>query len=153
MDLVLMDAEIRRDEGVRYTLYYDTLGIPSTGVGHNLRASPLPAGWTYPLTDAQVDQLLNGDLQTTFSGLDANIPWWRGLDEVRQRVITNMAFNMGVSGLMTFHNMLGALQSGSYAVAASDMQASTWYRQVEQRAVRLCEAMETGVMPDEPAAV
>ncbi len=152
MDLVLMDAELRRDEGVRYVLYYDTKGIPSTGVGHNLRASPLPAGWIYPLSDAQVDQLLNGDLQNTFAALDHYLPWWRGLDEVRSRVVANMCFNMGIGTLMTFRNTLGAMQRGAYAVAAAGMQASAWYGQVGQRAVRLCAAMETGVMPGEGAA-
>ncbi len=113
MNLVLPVAELRRDEGVRYWPYTDTMGIPSTGVGHNLRAIPLPSSWAYPLTDAQVNQLLNQDLQNTFAALDQNIPWWRALDEVRQRVVANMAFNMGVGGLMTFKNTLGAMQRRS----------------------------------------
>ncbi len=151
MNLVLMDAELRRDEAVRYVLYYDTKGIPTTGVGHNLQASPLPAGWTYPLSDAQVDQLLNTDLGNTFAQLDHSLPWWRGLDEVRQRVVANMCFNMGIGTLLEFHNTLGAMQRGSYAIAAAGMKASAWYGEVGDRAVRLCQAMETGVMPDEPA--
>ncbi|MDB5985149.1 MAG: hypothetical protein JWR16_202 [Nevskia sp.] len=150
MDLILMAAELRRDEGVRYVLYYDTKGIPSTGVGRNLRASPLPAGWVYPLSDAQVDQLLNSDLANTFAQLDHSLPWWRGLDEVRQRVVANMCFNLGIGTLMTFHNTLGAMRRGAYAVAAAGMKASAWHGQVGQRAARLCQAMESGVMPDEP---
>jgi lysozyme len=147
MDLVLMDAELRRDEGVRYWPYTDTRGISSTGVGHNLRAIPLPSSWAYPLTDAQVTQLLNQDLQNTFAALDQNLPWWRALDDVRQRVVANLAFNLGVARLLTFHNALGAMQRGAYAIAAAAMQNSSWYSQVGARAVRLCHAMETGVMP------
>lgn len=147
MNLSLLDAELRRDEGVRYWPYDDSKGIPSTGIGHNLRATPLPSSWAYPLTDAQVSQLLKQDLQNTFAALDHNLPWWRGLDEVRQRVVANMAFNMGVGTLLTFRNTLGAMQRGAYAVAAAGMLNSAWYGQVGQRAVRLCAAMETGVMP------
>lgn len=146
-NLALLETELRRDEGIRYARYLDSLGIPSTGVGHNLLASPLPAGWTYPLNDAQVNQLLNGDIAETFHQLDTHLPWWRQLDEVRQRVIANMCFNMGIGTLLTFHNTLGAMQRGSYAVAAAGMKASKWSGQVGDRAQRLCKAMETGVMP------
>ena len=147
MNLVLLEAELRRDEGVRYTRYLDSRGIPTTGVGHNLLAAPLPPSWTYPLTDAQVDQLLEQDLATTFAHLDAQLPWWRKLDEVRQRVVANMAFNLGVNRLLGFKNTLSARQRGSYSVAAAGMKASAWYSQVGARAQRLCQAMETGVMP------
>lgn len=151
MDMALMIAELRRDEGVSYVPYADPVGIQTVGVGHNLQVSPLPAGWSYPLSDAQVDQLLSTDLNNTFAQLDHALPWWRGLDEVRQRVVANMAFNMGVTGLMTFHNTLGAMQRGAYAIAAAGMLASQWAQQVGARAQRLASAMETDVMPAEPA--
>lgn len=144
----LLIAELRRDEGVRYSPYMDTTGHLTVGCGHNLSASPLPAGWTYPLTDAQVNQLLTQDLSNTFAQLNANLPWWASLDAVRMRVIANMAFNMGVTALLGFHNTLGAMQRGSYAVAAAGMMASTWARQVGMRARRLAYAMEYDVMVD-----
>ncbi len=146
-NLSLLIAELRRDEGVEYVQYLDTMGIPTTGVGHNLQASPLPAGWIYPLTYNQVNQLLTQDLNNTFAQLNAKLPWWSTLDAVRQRVVANMAFNMGIGTLLTFRNTLAAIQAGSYAAAAKGMQASAWYKQVGQRAVRLCQAMQTGVMP------
>lgn len=146
-NLALLIAELRRDEGVRYSPYMDTTGHLTVGVGRNLTVSPLPAGWTYPLTDAQVNQLLTQDLQATFAQLDAKIPWWRSLDDVRQRVVANLAFNLGVAGLLTFKTALGAMQRGSYAIAAAAMMNSTWYRQVGARAQRLCYAMEHGTMP------
>lgn len=147
MDLQLLIAELRRDEGVRYSIYIDTAKIPTVGVGHNCLASPLPSDWVCPLSDAQVDQLLTQDIQATFAQLDAKLPWWRGLDEVRQRVVANLAYNLGVGGLLTFHNTLLAMQRGSYAVAAAGMLASQWAKQVGARAQRLASAMETDVMP------
>jgi lysozyme len=148
-NLALLIAELRRDEGVRYSPYLDTAIPPrsTVGVGHNLSVSPLPAGWTYPLSDDQVNQLLTQDLGNTFAQLSASLPWWTSLDDVRQRVVANMAFNMGVGALLTFHNTLGAMQRGAYSVAAASMKASAWYGQVGARAVRLRQAMETGVMP------
>lgn len=148
-NLALLEAELRRDEGVRYSPYLDT-AVPANetvGVGFNLNTNPLPAGWTYPLTDDQVNQLLTQSLQNTFSQLDAELPWWTTLDDVRQRCIANCAFNIGVSGLLGFHNALFALQRGSYAVAAAGFKASAWYGQVGARAQRICSAIEYGVMP------
>lgn len=149
MNQALLIAELRRDEGVRYRPYLDTATPPrrTVGVGHNMDAKPLPSGWVFPLSDAQVNQLLASDLQAVYSGLDAKLPWWRTLDEVRQRVIANMAFNLGVGGLLGFPNTLAVMRAGNYASAAAHMKASAWYKQVGQRAVRLCQAMETGVMP------
>jgi lysozyme len=146
-DLSLLDAELRRDEGVRYTIYPDSKGIPTIGVGHNCAASPLPSGWKCPLTDDQVNQLLNHDLQVTFAALDLHLPWWKSLDGVRQRVIANLCFNMGIGKLMGFHKALAGMQSGDYATAAAEMEDSPWYGEVGERAVRLCRAMQTGVMP------
>jgi lysozyme len=149
VNLALLEAELRRDEGVRYWPYKDTAVPPrdTVGVGHNLQAKPLPANWAYPLTAAQVTQLLEQDIADTLANLDRNLPWWRQLDEVRQRVVANMCFNLGIGKLLGFKNTLAAMQRGSYAVAAAGMKASSWHGQVGARAVRLCSAMETGVMP------
>jgi len=146
-NLALLIAELRRDEGVRYVPYMDTTGHQSVGVGRNLTVSPLPAGWTYPLTDAQVNQLLTQDLQNTFAQLNAKLPWWTSLDDVRQRCVANVAFNIGIGGLLGFHNALFALQRGSYSVAAAGFKASAWYGQVGARAQRICYAIEFGQMP------
>lgn len=147
MNVDLLEAELRRDEGVRYTRYIDSLGNPSCGVGHNLNVSPLPSGWKFPLTDAQVNQLLALDIADTLHQLDTHIKWWRTLSEVRQRVVANMCFNLGITKFMGFQKALGAMQEGAWDVAADEMQDSAWFRQVGYRAVRLCQAMRTDVMP------
>lgn len=140
----LLAKELRRDEGVEYVPYLDTVGVKTVGVGHNMQAKPLPADWTFPLTDAQVDQLLAEDLQEVFDGLDRNIPWWRKLSYERQRVLANMAFNLGIKGLMGFKNTLAHVQAERYQSAAEGMLASKWARQVGQRANRLAAMMVMG---------
>ena len=148
MNLTLMIAELRRDEGVRYSPYTDTRGFQTVGVGHNMDANPLPSDWSFPLTDDQVNYLLSSvDLPAVFSALDAHLPWWRQLDEVRQRVIANMCFNMGIGTLLQFHNTLHCMQTGDYIGAAAGMATSRWAGEVGQRATRLVSAMSDGVMP------
>jgi lysozyme len=137
-------VELRHDEGVRYTPYADTKGIPTVGVGHNLQASPLPDGWSYPLSDDQVNTLLERDLANVFSDLTRALPWWTDLNDVRQRVICNMCFNLGMRKLAGFKNTLVAMRQGAYADAASGMLNSAWASQVGARAQRLAQMMRTG---------
>lgn len=127
--------------------YKDTKGKLTVGVGHNLTVSPLPTGWSFPLSAAQITQLLTADVADTMKQLDANVGWWRALSEVRQRVIANMAFNLGIAKLLGFKNALAAMQVADWNTAAAEMQDSAWYGQVGARAVRLCQAMRTDVMP------
>lgn len=137
-------SEIRRDEGVRYSPYLDTVGINTVGVGHNLKARPIPEDWQYPLSDEQVNSLLSNDLLIVFSGLDAHLGWWRTLSYARQRVLANMAFNLGIDGLLGFKNTIQRIKDGDYDGAASGMMLSKWAAQVGARAKRLADLMKEG---------
>jgi len=140
----LLIEELRRDEGVRYTPYMDTEGIPTVAVGHNLNAKPLPSGLEYPLNDSQVYSILVDDVTHVFSALDRYLGWWRTLTYPRQRVLASMCFNMGINGLLGFHHMLESITSGDYEGAAEAMLASKWAAQVGDRSVRLADMMEAG---------
>jgi lysozyme len=145
-------AELRRDEGVRYSVYKDTKGIDTVGVGHNLQAKPLPAGWKCPLNDTQVDSLLDDDLEDVFHDLDRNLPWWTDLSDVRLRVLANMCFNMGIGRLLGFKKALIAMRQGKFSIAADEMLDSKWAREdvgigspdKPGRALRLANMMRTG---------
>ena len=141
----LLIQELRFDEGVRYEPYNDSLGIPTVGVGHDLQVSPLPDVWSYPLTDDEVDQLLTEDLEKVFTGLNNNLQWWADLNDVRQRVLCNMCFQMGIGGLLGFRNTLILIRQGQYVAAASGMINSKWADQTPARAQRLAKMMSTGV--------
>lgn len=130
-------AELKRDEGVRLKPYTDTVGKLTIGVGRNLT--------DVGISDDECTALLQNDVARTVAALDKSLPWWRSLDPVRQRVLVNMAFNLGMAGLLTFKNTLSAMQSGAYAAAASGMLASKWAVQVGARAERLADMMRTGV--------
>jgi lysozyme len=146
-NLATLIAELRRDEGVRYVKYKDTAKPPkdTTGVGRNLEAKPLPAGWKYPLNDVQVNSLLDDDLEDVFHDLDRNLPWWTDLTDMRQRVLANMCFNMGINRLLGFKKALVAMRQGKFSTAADELLDSTWATQVKGRATRLADMMRKGV--------
>ncbi len=147
MDLDMLRDELERDEGVRRNPYTDSAGKRTVGIGFNLEANPLPDGITFPLCDDEIDTLYNISVANVIEAIEEHLPWWRGLDETRQRVLGNMCFNLGIVKLLGFHNTLNQMQTGAYDAAAESMEASEWYKQVGNRAVRLVSAMRTGVMP------
>jgi GH24 family phage-related lysozyme (muramidase) len=134
-DGTALRAELTRDEGRRNRIYKDTVGKTSGGVGRNLD--------DVGLMDDEIDLMLTNDIGRAERFLDANLPWWRQLDDVRQRVLMNMAFNMA-GRLLGFHMMLAAAKAGDYETAANEMANSIWAKQVGDRAERLEQMMRTG---------
>lgn len=137
--------ELRRDEGVVPYEYKDSLGFSTIGVG---RLIDKRRGGH--LSDDEIDYLLANDIRRTIKDLDHFLPWWRTLSPVRQRVMVNMCFNLGIGnaelgrGLLGFKNTLGMIQRGEYERAAAGMLQSKWARQVGQRANRLSDMMKEG---------
>lgn len=79
--------------------------------------------------------------------LDTKIPWHLDMSEPRQDVFVNMAYNLGVSGFLGFHGMLGCAEAGDYDGAAAHMLDSKWATQVKGRASRLADIMKIGAYP------
>lgn len=94
-------AQLDLHEGRRAFPYADTVGKLTIGVGHNLTDNGL--------SDAAIDFILNEDIEIHWKELIAKLPWVEQLDEVRQRVLLDMAFNLGVPGLLSFKNTLAAV--------------------------------------------
>jgi lysozyme len=136
--------QLEIDEGRRTFPYTDTVGKLTIGIGHNLTDKGL--------TNDQIDQLLRDDVAEVQSYLNT-FPWFKALDEVRQAAIINMAFNLGVNGLLKFQNMMAFLNAGKYAEAADEMLRSKWATQVGARATRLSLQLRTGQWPSLPATL
>ncbi len=135
--------QLVRDEGMRLTVYHDTRGFDTVGVGHNLDANPLP-DVVYPITQAQALQILGKDVERISTFLQSKLPWIVNLDDARLGVLQNMSFNLGVPGLLSFHHDLADTQAGNFEKAAADMKASAWYTEVGERAERLVQQILTG---------
>lgn len=133
----ILIAQLRRDEGVRSHPYMDTVGKLTIGVGRNLD--------DVGLSDDEIDYLLANDIKRASKGLLKALPWVSSLDPVRRRVLVNMAFNLGVQGLLGFKNTLRMIEHGNYEGAAEGMLNSKWARQVGKRSLRLAKAMRTGI--------
>src|SRR5271170_6538099 len=108
MTTPLLLADLRRDEGCRLTAYTDTVGVLTIGYGHT--GDDVTPGMTW--TQAEAAETLAQDVADTEAQLDGALPWWRTLNDVRQDCLAEMAFNLGVAGLMGFHNTLAFAKAG-----------------------------------------
>jgi lysozyme len=122
-------VELRRDEGERPLMFVDSTGHATVGVGHNLNAQPI--------SKRAIATILDDDIDAVIAGMDLALPWWRRLDPVRARVLLNMAFNLGVNGLLGFVLFLRAMEAADWPEAVAQMEASRWRHQVGARATRL----------------
>lgn len=137
MDTEKFARQLELHEGRRRKPYKDTVGKITIGVGRNLTDRGL--------SDDEIDYLLANDIATHVAELRAALPWFDTLDDVRQRVLADMAINLGVPGLLKFRNTLKAVANGKYEVAADHMlKSQPWATQVGQRARRLAEMMRSG---------
>ena len=131
--------QLKRDEGVVRHAYTDSLGFTTIGVG---RLIDMRRGGG--LSPDEIDYLLDNDIKEKTAQVLAALPWASKLNEPRFAVLVNMAFQMGIGGLLRFHRTLGSIEDGQYFEAAVEMLESTWAKQTPERANRLATQMKTG---------
>src|SRR5262245_2874706 len=133
MDLV---EQLKRDEGLRLTPYKDSVGKLTIGYGRNLADKGI--------NQSEAEFMLSNDIAEVATALVKAVPWVGDLDEARRGVLENMAFNLGVAGLLRFARTLAMIEAGDYDSAADAMLESKWANQVGERALRLSEQLRTG---------
>jgi lysozyme len=136
MDRNRLIDQLRIHEGVEKTVYNDSEGIPTIGVGRNLRDRGL--------SDDEIDYLLSNDIDIVVDELDKVMPWWKDLDEVRQRVLCDLVFNLGMPRFSGFKKSISHMKQQMWDQAADELLDSKWARQVGRRAETLSEMMRTG---------
>ncbi len=125
-----------RHEGLRLKPYRDTVGKLTIGVGRNLD--------DFGLTNEEVLVLLHNDILRTMQEVRKAFPWYLRLNAVRQNVVLNMVFNLGLSRFLGFKKTIEALESKNWDIAAREMLDSKWAVQVGRRAQELSKMMKTG---------
>src|SRR5690625_1191680 len=142
------------EEGRRNKPYKDSLGYLTVGVGHLIdprKGGSLPdyaqveLDRNGMLEEATIDRLLEDDVMNAVDPLDRTLPETKSLDEVRNTVLLDMTFQMGIGGLLGFKNNLRHVREGNYVQAADNMSQSLWYRQTPNRAERRINEMRTGI--------
>lgn len=124
---------ITHHEGVRLKPYKCTAGKLTIGVGRNLDDNGI--------THGEAMLLLDNDIRRCKLELQHHLSWFNGLDHDRQAALIDMCFNLGISRLMKFHNMLQALKHREWSRAADEALDSRWAEQVGNRAKEIADIL------------
>lgn len=136
VNLDKLKAQLCSEEGRKNKVYTDGRGIPTIGIGRNLR--------DVGLSDDEIDYLFQNDEARIQHELAANLPWVFDLDEVRLRTFYDLCFNMGIETLLTFSNTLALSRTGNWDSAADELQNSKWYLEVGDRGSKIVSMLRTG---------
>ena len=144
-------------EGMVLTVYKDSLGIDTIGIGRNLKdrgisreeldyldIPNMEVVYEHGISEADARYLALNDIAIVENELCRVHNCVENLDSVRQLVLMDMAFNMGVPRLCKFKLMWNAIHEQNWEAASREMLDSRWARQVGRRAKILSDAMASG---------
>ena len=143
MDIQKLRKQLEIDEGVKYDIYLDHLGLPTFGIGHLVTKTDPESGQAVgtPISKERVAECFDMDVQSVINDCNKLYENFEELPEEVQQIIANMMFNMGYTRLSKFKGMKRGVDSKDWNQAADEMVDSRWYRQVTNRANRLVERM------------
>ena len=135
--------ELAEDEGCKFEIYLDHLGLPTFGIGHLVVEGDPEHGQPVgtPVEDERVRQVFALDIASTLDECQVLYPDFDDLPEECQLIIANMMFNMGRPRLSAFKGMKAGVDARDWNRAADEMVDSRWHDQVPNRAKRLVKRM------------
>ncbi len=121
---------IKKSEGFVGTVYKDSLDIDTLGYGTRM-----------PLNEAEAELLLKSRLDVFIASLVDKKPIIHVLSDERRDVLYEMAYQLGVGGVLKFKNMWHAIEHKDFHIASLEMLNSKWAKQTPLRAKKLAKIM------------
>lgn len=118
--------------------YKDTVG--ATTIGYGALIDPEIGGG---LDEQEAEFILQHRANKALQQAQ-KFDWFPKLGVIRQEVVVEMIFNLGLSKFNQFVRFQKALEDGDYDRAADEMKDSKWYRQIKSRGVTLEGLMRRG---------
>lgn len=164
----MLSEMLKFDEGSKLSVYWDTEGYPTIGIGHLImkkrtrdmgeinRELSKHVGRIISngsITDSEQLSLFDKDLTTVRHSMSRYDGLWStyvGLDDVRKTALENMVFQMGAAGVNGFPSMLKALRNKDWKGAKAQGLSSAWARQTPNRARRVTDVLESGTYKGYP---
>lgn len=139
IDIQKLEQELEAEEKYVREAYLDSLGYWTIGIGR-LIDKRRGGGLSYE----EARYLLGNDIGAKLAGLRKALPWFDSLSNARQRALVNMAFQMGVEGVLTFKTTLALMQASKFSEAADNALKSKWAEQTPARAKRVTDLIRNG---------
>ena len=144
MNVEQLREELKEDEGCKYEIYLDHLGLPTHGIGHLItewdEEYEKPVGT--PVSEERVNNCFQTDVHGTVEECKKLYNKFEDMPEEVQLILCNMMFNMGRPRLSKFVKFRAAIDDNDWLECATQMEDSRWHKQVTNRANRLIKRME-----------
>ena len=131
-----LEKELINHEGIRLFPYKCSSGFLSIGVGRNIQQMGI--------TKDEAMYMLRNDIERCRKEL-SNFDWFLDIDTVRQDVLIELCFNIGLTRLLLFKKMISALKKKDYDEASAQLLDSRWSTQVgPSRSSRMAHRLYNG---------
>lgn len=138
-----LEERMIRHEGLQLKPYKDTEGFWTIGIGHKLKDSEALV-YRNGITTDFAFTLFHDDVDKHRTALYDALPWVRTCSPLRQEVFVELAFNLGLHGLLGFHRTLTYAEDGLWTRCSTEILLSKWATQVKGRAVELAQLLREG---------
>ena len=140
---------IKAHEGFRDRIYKDSLGKATIGYGFLVSAlSPdelkLNGGKAEPMSREVAEKILNLKVAKLQKRVPECLPWLASKPQNVQDTLIEMAYQLGLAGLLGFRHTLGCIEAGDYAQAARNLRASLLCRQTPRRVEDYIKGLKNG---------
>lgn len=138
-----LESRIIRHEGFCSVPKIDVYPNFVVGFGHDISKSEYD-NYSNGITWDAAESLLQSDIFVVKSECAKVFPWILGLSTLRQEVIWEMAFQMGIEGVSAFKNMIAAIRDQDWNKASQSMLDSAWHSETPSRCSELANLMKNG---------
>ena len=137
-----LKESIKIHEGFRDSVYLCPTGHPTVGYGFRVAdLSPdelaLNAGAVEPMSKEVAEKILDIKITKFKKQVYNALPWLTYAPMDIQDALCEMAYQMGVAGLLGFKNTLAMIKERKYREAAENMLKSKWATQTPKRAKQI----------------
>lgn len=137
--VAIIKEDLIKHEGYKDEIYLCTASVPTFGIGHAIKESDPEYTWPIgtPVEKDRIDSAFEADFNIAYTDCCSLFLNFDSLPDQVQRVLVNMAFNIGRTRLSRFKNLIKAVNEGNWPKAADEMVDSVWYNQVGNRSIEL----------------
>lgn len=114
-----LKQSIRESEALKLTVYKCPAGVWSIGYGRNLEH--------VGVSKNEAEILLENDLLDIKLSVEDKFNWFKDLNDIRQNVIVEMVYNMGLGNFSKFKNTITYIKNKEYEKASKEMLNSKWH--------------------------
>jgi len=139
-----LEASVKADEGLKLSPYLDIEKVWTIGYGSTFIGGAPVTEKTLPISEAFALQLLRAELFDSCLEAQRFFPDLMELTDLRQEILAEMAYQLGLDGLSQFVHFRERLTAHDWQGAANHMRASKWHDETPDRVERLATLMAAG---------